>query len=127
MVNVGRREGDFFGVGGRERFRRDLRKQQQYQCQNACGNGDTRVTVESIADIGGQLGDQHVDEIVAEQNQRDQLVRPCQQTHGPASTAVLACGQVFQPVAVQAHQAGLGTREKTRQQNQHDECDQEPI
>ena len=126
-VDIGRRQRDFLRVGRGQRLRRDLGEQQQYQRQYAGGDRNPRFTVEAETDIGRELGDQHVDEIVAEQYQRNQPIRALQQFHRAHRAAVLLVGEVLQAVAIQAHQPGFRARKKGRQQDQRDKGDEKPV
>ena len=75
LVDVSRRKRDSLRIGCRQGFWRDLGEQQQYQREQSCRDGDSRLAIEAIADVGCELGNQHVDKIVTQQDQRDQLVR----------------------------------------------------
>ena len=58
------------------------------------------------------------DEVVADQDQTDQPVRPLEQLLGRARAAAALAREMAQPIAVDAHQRGLGAREERRQHDQ---------
>ncbi len=80
------------------------------------------LAAESESDDGRQRGGGHVHQIVAEQDQTDQAVRALQKFFSEARRLLSGPREMPQPVAVQAHQRGLGAREKRRE---HEQCDQQ--
>ena len=110
--------GQFLRVQRPQRFRRHFGEDQQHQRQHAGGDGDAGVVEQPIADEGGQLGDDDVDEIVAEQDQADQPVGLLQQFPGAFRAGMALIRHVFEAVGVQRHQRRFGTGEECRQAEQ---------
>jgi len=107
------REGNFFrserGVG----LRRDFGKNQHddgdyHRCQCRA-----QFTKPVQAQQGCQCGDSIVDEIVADQDDAKQAVRPLQHLFDTQCGAVTLTGKMAQLVAVQRHHAGFAAGEKS--------------
>jgi hypothetical protein len=67
----------------------DFPEYQHHQGQPEGGNGDAEIPEQPDADDGRDGGGQDVDQIVADENEAKQAVRPGQQLLDPAGSLVL--------------------------------------
>jgi len=106
------RERHPFRVQGGQRLWRDLGEDQHDDRHHQGRNPDAVVAELADGDDRRDRGCEDIDHVVAQQDQADQAVGPCQQFLGETGAAVATVGQVFQAIAVDGHQAGFRTREK---------------
>ena len=82
-----------FGVQGGQGLRRHFREHQDGDGQDPGGDRHAKFLVIQVADVGRQLRDQDVDQVVAEQDQPDQPVRALQQGLGSPRAQVSLLGE----------------------------------
>ena len=111
------------GVQRAQGLRRHLREHQEGDGQQPGRHRHAQLLEMDVAQVSRQLRDQDVDQVVAEQDQPDQAVRPLQQRAGAARAVVALLGQVPEPVAVERHQRRLRAGEERRQ---HEQQGQQP-
>ena len=83
------REGDAFRVQGGDGLGGDLCEHQQHQGQQQRADGDAGITQQANGDDGDDGGRQHVDQVIANQDQADQAVGTLEQPAGPPRAAVV--------------------------------------
>ncbi len=110
---------------GRQGFGRDFAEHQHDQGHGDGGDQNAGLAQEVDGDDGRQRRRQNIDEIVAEQNDADQPIRPLQQPAGAQRGLVAGFGAVAQAVAVEGHQSGFGTGEKSGTANQQRQGDEQ--
>ena len=109
------------GVQCRERLRRHLGEYQDDQGEEARRDGDARLAKQAQREHRRQRGRGDVDEVVPEKNQADESVRALEQMTRAARAPVSGPGEMAEPVPVQGHHAGLGSGEKSREDDEDDE------
>jgi len=92
----------------RDRLGGDFSKNEYDQREYQRRNSNTRVSEQPDRDDGGDGRRKNVDQIVANQDQTDQSIRSLQQLYGSSRSAVARAFEMFQPITIQRHHAGLG-------------------
>ncbi|MNH31512.1 hypothetical protein D3C79_918880 [compost metagenome] len=109
LEDPGGRIGNLLGEHGGQGLGGDFAKHQHHQGQADGGDEDAEIPEQPDADDGGDGGRQYVDQVVADEDEAEQTIRPGQQFFYPAGGLVFGLGQMPQLVAVEGHQAGFGT------------------
>ena len=96
-------------------LRPDLAEDQHHESQHAGTHRDPFLAPGVEHQQRDERGREVVGEIVAEQDQADQAIRPLQQALGQHGATMSLTSQRAQPIAIDAHQRRFGSREERRQ------------
>ncbi len=115
------KKGETLGIQGGEGLGCDFRKHQHDKGQDQARSGNTGIAVEANTDDGGDGGGKNIDQVVADQNQADQLVGSLQKASHANRPMITFFGQVLQAVPVDGHHPGFRAGEERGEDQQSDE------
>ena len=106
---------------GGERLRRHLREDEDDRGEHEWHQGEPEVSNQADRNQRRHGYREEVDQVVAEEDQPNQPIRPLEQSLGADRTAVAMPGEMPQAVPIERHHAGLGAGEAGRKHDENQE------